>query len=206
MIFNIDLDKNHYRVFIGLIAWMILTYMLPNKYVLLPPSEVNQTFVDQMIPLSSIWIWVYISYYFFIFFPYLFGENIKRRKLLLSTYTTSAGVSCLIFFAFPTSISRELYPLQVVSLSDQVLNIIRTVDASVNCIPSMHIALSLIATLTYWTEDKLKGSLASFWFLMISYSTMATKQHYFHDVITGAFLGLFFWVICFYSLKKTNHL
>lgn len=204
MVLGINLEKNHMRNFILLVVWMIITYMFPNKYILLPPSEVQTTFIDHAIPLSSHWIWVYVSYYVFIFAPYLLSENLVVRKILFSSYMSAASFSCLIFFAFPTSISREQHPLEVVNLSDYVLQFIRNADASVNCVPSMHIALSLIATLTLALQNKKMGGLAALWFLMISYSTMATKQHYFYDVLAGVIFGLIFWLASFKYLKKQN--
>ena len=202
MALGLDLEKNHIRNFILLAIWMILTYMFPNKFILTQPQEVQTTFIDHAIPLSSPWIWVYVSYYLFIFAPYLFSQNLMFRKMIFSSYMSAASISCLIFFAFPTSISRDLHPLEVNSFSDHALQFIRNADTSVNCVPSMHIALSLISTLTLALYNRKIGILAGFWFLMISYSTMATKQHYFYDVAAGAIFGFIFWYTSLIYLKK----
>ena len=206
MLFKYDLRKNHAFNFCFLIAWTLATYVLPNKIVWLPPREVGLTFIDSLIPLNSHWIWVYISYYPFIFLPFLLSPNLKSRKILFSSFVFATGVAFFLFFLFPTTISRELYPLYVTNWSDSILYLIRSSDESTNCIPSMHVASSLIAALTFCYEGKKRGTLALFWFLMISYSTMATKQHYFYDFVTGAAYGAFCWSFCFYNLKKLKEI
>ncbi|MGZ3726992.1 MAG: phosphatase PAP2 family protein [Pseudobdellovibrio sp.] len=177
--------------------------MLPNKIVWLPPTEVGLTFIDRAIPLNSHWIWVYVSYYPFIFLPFLLTRDIKVRKILFFSFVAATGLAFFIFFLYPTTIARELYPLEVRNWSDSILYLIRTTDESSNCIPSMHVASSLIAALTFCYEGKKRGVLAMFWFLMISYSTMATKQHYFYDVVTGTLFGGLCWSFCFLRLKKS---
>lgn len=193
---NIQLSQNQFFWLILLIVWQLLTYMLPNKIILFEPRPVPLSMVDDMIPLTSWWIWFYVSYYVFIFGTFLFVKFEKTKKILYLTYTSSALFSCFYFFLLPTSIDRELYPIgEINGLSDWALNFIRSTDTSVNCLPSMHIALSLSATLCISSENRLKGLLAFVWFCLISYSTMATKQHYFYDFIAGVVLAVVFWTL-----------
>lgn len=193
---NIQLSQNQFFWLVLLIVWQSLTYMLPNKIIFFEPRPVPLSTIDEMIPLSSWWVWPYISYYFFIFGTFLFLKHEKTKKILVLTYTGSALFSCFYFFLFPTSIDRELYPVSdVMGLSGWALNFIRSTDTSVNCLPSMHIALSLTATLCISMESRLKGLLAFVWFCLISYSTMATKQHYFYDFVAGVVLSVCFWFV-----------
>jgi membrane-associated phospholipid phosphatase len=192
---NIQLSQNQFTWLIVLIVWQLLTYMLPNKIILFEPRPVPLSMVDDMIPMSSWWIWFYVSYYIFIFGTFLFLKFEKTKKLLFMSYTSSALFSCFCFFLFPTSIDRELYPIgEIKGLSDWALNFIRSTDTSVNCLPSMHIALSLTATLCIYSESRKYGLLAFIWFSLISYSTMATKQHYFYDFVAGVVLAVVFWI------------
>lgn len=191
---NIQLSQNQFFWLALLIVWQSLTYMLPNKIILFEPRPVPLSVIDDMIALSSWWVWFYISYYFFIFGTFLFLKHEKTKKVLYLAYASSALFSCFCFFFFPTSIDRELYPVgEVKGLSDWALNFIRSADTSVNCLPSMHITLSLTATLCISSESRLKGLLAFVWFVLISYSTMATKQHYFYDFVAGVVLAVVFW-------------
>ena len=61
----------------------------------------------------------------------------------------------------------------------------------VNCLPSMHVCMSFVAaaclSLVY---GRVGRALVWAWFVAICYSTMATKQHYFVDLIAGFALGV----------------
>jgi membrane-associated phospholipid phosphatase len=67
----------------------------------------------------------------------------------------------------------------------------------------MHIALSLSAALSINLESKKNGAVAFIWFALISYSTMATKQHYFYDFVAGILLACCFW---YFSKKVCDRL
>ncbi len=192
---KIDVDKHRWLIVGALIFWVYATYMLPNKVVWREPMPVRATPVDEFVTLSTLWVWPYVSYYIYIFGAFLALRTEKFKKVLILAYATAGLASTVIFFSFPTMISRdERYPLaQVTDLSDWVLDFIRSSDRSINCMPSMHVALSLIATLTICSEQKKWRPVAVIWFTLIAYSTMATKQHYFYDVISGSLHGLVFW-------------
>jgi len=176
--------------------------MLPNKLILRAPWPVPATSVDNWIVVSSPWIWIYVSFYIYFGGAYLFSKSLFNRQLYFYSYMTSATISMFYFFMFPTSITREKYAIEALGPSDSVLNFIRAIDTSVNCLPSMHICLSTIATLTLFRVSKVFGIFALLWLGLIAFSTMATKQHYFLDVVTGAALGAATWAAVFIYLKR----
>lgn len=178
--------------------------MLPNKLSLLEPWPVPATPVDHWVAVSSWWIWVYVSFYIYFIGVYLFSTALFERRLLFYSYMSSATISMFAFFIFPTSITREKYLISQYGYSESMLNFIRSVDASINCLPSMHICLSTIATISVFRMSKSLGYWALLWLGLIAYSTMATKQHYFYDVLTGAALGGFTWMSVFFYLKRTE--
>jgi membrane-associated phospholipid phosphatase len=174
-----------------LLAWVILTYYLPNNYLILNPFPVPATFVDQWIGLSPSWVWAYVSYYFYLAGAYLFVRDEQNLNQVVYSYAFSTLIAFFIFFLLPTSLPRFLYPLENPNTwAVWMLNHVRGVDQSINCAPSMHITMSTIAALTYYKESKKMGVLTALWGLLIAYSTMATKQHYFWDVVTGFIFGL----------------
>jgi membrane-associated phospholipid phosphatase len=199
---KLDFQKQHYQLVFFSLFWQILTYMLPNRFLLREPWPVPVTPVDHLVPVSSLWIWIYVSFYLFIAGTYFFSKDVFDRQLIFYSYVGSATFSFFYFFIFPSSIDRAPYLIQSLGPSDQVLNLIRTTDASVNCFPSMHICLSTVAAMTLYKSSKKWGMFGIFWLCMIAYSTMATKQHYFYDVISGAMLGALTWFSVFTLLKK----
>ena len=201
---KIDFEKHHYQLVFISLFWQIVTYMLPNKFSIRVPWPVPVTGVDNWVQVSSPWIWVYVSFYFFIGGTYLFSRDLFNRRLIFYSYMGSATFSFFYFFILPTSISRAPYTINNFGPSEVVLNFIRTLDTSVNCLPSMHICLSTVAALTLIKTSKKWGLFGVFWLFMIAYSTMATKQHYFYDVVTGAFLGIFTWLSVYFYLRRKD--
>lgn len=204
MSFKLNVDIKHLTKVTLTFVFLTLAYVLPNKIILTPAWLVPLTFIDNLIPISEAWIWAYISYYPFIFGAFLFIQGDFHRKLIFNSYLISASFASVIFFIFPTVIPRDFYPVIDRSLSGAILLVLRFIDRSTNCLPSMHICLSLIATLSVWSASKKHRAFCIVWFLLITYSTMATKQHYFIDVLTGAILGLVVWIITYKTLRRKN--
>jgi membrane-associated phospholipid phosphatase len=61
-------------------------------------------------------------------------------------------------------------------------------DAPANCLPSLHVSSCFISSLCFWSESRKKAIALSLWSVVVSISTMTTKQHYFIDVWTAALL------------------
>lgn len=174
-----------------ILFWIIVLYMLPQKFPIFEGQLVPVTFVDHLIPLSASWIWIYVSYYFYLIGAFLIARGNNANQIFYSFFC-SAILGTIIFFLFPTLIDRDLHPLiDATSLSGWMLSVIRMTDAPLNCAPSMHIAMTTIAAGTFVRERTWFSWPAIIWAILIAYSTMATKQHYWWDVVTGFTLGLF---------------
>jgi membrane-associated phospholipid phosphatase len=200
---NSELSPSPIKWLIFLIVWTSLAYMLPNKIVFFEPLQVPRTFVDDLISLNPIWIWPYISFYFLIFGAFLYVQSEYFKKIIFCSYCTSTAAASLFYFFFPTAIERDPYlnANETLSISAWALNLIRTADTNVNCLPSMHISLSLLAALALTKESSKLWFISFLWFSLIAYSTMATKQHFFLDVAAGFAFGLLFWFISKKILK-----
>lgn len=175
-----------------LLLWIIVAYVVPNQFQLTSPVPVPLTPVDRSIPLSPFfWTWIYISYYPYLISVFFFVRDEENLNQYFYSLFVSAAVAAMIFFAYPTSIPRELYPLnEITGVPDGILNFLRSIDASVNCAPSMHVTMTTIAGLTAHRESRRLGPAAAAWAVLIFYSTMATKQHYFIDVMGGLVFGV----------------
>jgi membrane-associated phospholipid phosphatase len=184
---------NLLRAFL-LFGWTMLAYFIPNKFTFFQSHSVVLTPLDHMTPLIPSTIWIYISYYPFLIAAYFFASGHKKeQQVYIGAMALSAAIGCLIFIFFPTEIPRDLYPwLGRSDMHTRMLDAIREADRPVNCLPSMHVCMTLIAALTYSITSKRFWTKAFvwIWFLAICFSTMATKQHYFVDVLAGFGLGV----------------
>jgi membrane-associated phospholipid phosphatase len=63
-------------------------------------------------------------------------------------------------------------------------------DSPANCLPSLHVANSFLATLHWFRRSSGKFWFYIFWTLIICASTLTTKQHYFYDVVGGLLVAV----------------
>jgi membrane-associated phospholipid phosphatase len=194
--------QNRFAGGLMLLAWIILCYMLPNKFLLRTPQLVPLTLVDQLVHFSPGWIWAYVSYYPYLIAVYFLIEKNENLNRYFYCLLSTAFFSCLFFFAYPTLIMRDMYPLLMThDLTGSILGLIRNLDESVNCAPSMHITMTTVAYLSIRKDDREYTVPMLLWALLIAYSTMATKQHYFVDVLSGLCFG----VAAFNSFNRAEY-
>lgn len=178
----------------GLLLALVIAcgYFIPNNYIVFPLHQVVLTRVDGWVALQPAWIWFYISYYLLLVWAYFYTTATLAQRIYFGAMSLAAGVGFVVFFFFPTMISRDLYPWTgAITLSSKMLEHIRGADYPVNCLPSMHICMSFIAASCISLVAARTGRiLVWLWFFGIAYSTMATKQHYFVDVVAGFCLGI----------------
>ena len=175
-----------------LAAIVVFGYFIPNKYILFPTHTVFLTRIDQWVALQPTWIWFYVAYYPLLISAWFVTTGTVLQRVYFSSMALATGVGFFVFFFFPTMISRDLYPLAgTMDASTQMLAHIRGADIPVNCLPSMHVCGSFIAA-TCISPFTSRNWRILIWglFAAICYSTLATKQHYFVDLVAGFCLGL----------------
>ncbi len=138
--------------------------------VVLEPSP-----VDRAIPFLPLTAVVYLSQ-----FPLLFLALWRARDAEAMTRTFVAiGIATLvsvaIFMVFPTTIPRP-------GGAGTLLEALYLFDVPTNCFPSLHVSLALIAAAGFARGRG--GAIA--WAVLISLSTLTTKQHVAVDVLGGA--------------------
>ena len=130
-------------------------------------------------------LWLYVS-----LVP---GLQNDRRDLLgwgIAAATLSA-IGLDIFYFWPTAV-----PSSGVEWSQESgFAFLKTVDASGNACPSLHVAFAVFSAvwisrvLSQTGAGPLLRALNWLWCLGITYSTVATRQHVAFDVLAGAILG-----------------
>jgi membrane-associated phospholipid phosphatase len=154
------------------------------------------TEIDHAIPFLPWTVWLYGTVTWTTLFACLHVPDRLHARRLYFTLALSAVISWLVFFAFPTSYPRELFPLvDDGSATVRELLDIREADSPTNCFPSLHVALAFGIALCWndWLRARWARPLPFLWAAVVSFCTLTTKQHYFVDVPAGMVVGILAW-------------
>lgn len=176
-------------------------YLLKNPFFAVIQIKTNT--IDDIVGFVPVFIYFYLSLWVYVSLPPIL---IKSRKELIA-YGFYVGALCVSGIVFYALIPTAVPPYAVDWSSHPEFAFLRSVDMSGNAFPSMHVATALFSWA--WLHRELKEMKASHitlaisaaWCLGIIYSTMATKQHVFYDVVGGIVLGGLF---AFLTLRDYN--
>lgn len=161
-----------------------LTDRLQGAGTLLPPSA-----LDRAIPFSSSAIWLYLSFFLIVPAGYLLAPLQRIKWLTLAMQLTALGAGA-VYLLWPTTMA---YPQNDgVGISAQLLAALTQVDSPQNCLPSLHMALTVLAV---WAlsdgERKMRTVLWMLWGVAIAFSILQLRRHLFVDLAGGVLLALF---------------
>jgi membrane-associated phospholipid phosphatase len=184
---------------LGLFGIAAPLYLIPNHFPVFPPFELPLTSWDEHTPFIPQTIWIYLSEYPFLISAYLTMKDGRTLSHYVRSMLLILVLSTILFVAFPTSYPRHLFPLpdSLDPLSRFLFELQRTGDTPLNCFPSLHVGTVILTALQLRTHRKIFGPYL-LWALLISGSTLTTKQHYLWDVLGGASLA----VLIDWSLRK----
>ena len=183
--------------FLGTSAFMTLffwAYLYLLKNPAFPVYVMPLTPVDEWISFSPLALVPYLSLWIYCGLPVMLMPSRSR----LVHYGAWAAAMCLlalcVFYWLPNAvppahIDWDRYP---------GVAFLKNVDAAGNACPSLHVAAAVFSS--FWLFGQLRQlgvgavgqGLQIFWGLAIVYSTIATRQHVFIDVLAGSLLGLAF--------------
>lgn len=186
---------------LGLKALLLLTlptlvtvgYLGIQRAIVLPVHKIPLTWLDSAIPFQPHWIWAYLSLYLLNPIGPLFTRS--RQDLLRYArgilFLFACGFVCFVFFpvAGPRPLSTDSYWLY-----QRLIEI----DRPYNSFPSLHAGCAVYAVLfaAYASADTSRRilrtcllSIGWIWVMLILYSTIATRQHFFLDLPPGIFLA-----------------
>ena len=192
-----------YRLKYLLIGWgtVGLIYesssLLQGKATILYPS-----IVDRLVAFTPHAIWPYLSFFLIIPLSFLYAPVSRVRWMSLSFILTSS-IAGLIYISFPTTM---LNPIDYgTSISSQLLSHLITVDTTNNCLPSLHIALTMIVVYGYLNnKNRFTSILFILWGIIICFSILQLGRHLFIDLITGALLAIISGLVIQYYQNKNK--
>ena len=156
-----------------------------------PVTLMPLTPLDRLIPFQPGALAAYLSLWLYV--GVAPGLQMTLRELVV--YGLWAGALCVtglgLFYFWPTAVP----PLEFEVSGYPGFAMLQGVDATGNACPSMHVAIAMFTVV--WIEHLLRNArvplvLRAFnvaWFLAITWSTLAIKQHVVIDVLAGAALG-----------------
>ncbi len=127
--------------------------------------------------------------FIFPIFLVLILDTVEEVKRIGFSIIMCDMVAYPIFLIFPVMSIRESVPMN--TASEILLNFIYYVDLPTNCFPSLHVAVSMLSAFAIYHKTPINGIWAILLGILISLSTLFTKQHYFMDVISGLLLATF---------------
>lgn len=189
--------------------WILLIVTLTLFILYLPINSSDgatinfKTRADDLIPLWTPFLLIYISYFIFVVFTFIFFVRSKLYpvlKIALLAIIISCSSAYLFYLFFQNGVARPVIVNN--SFFDLTYTWINSWVAPYNAFPSLHVAISTICTIAFWKVKSKLFNLILIWAILIIVSTVLTKQHYFLDVIAGLALGFFSFRISGYFLKK----
>ncbi len=179
--------------FLGITGGMILFFtayfwLLQNP--VRPPTIMPLTAVDRWVGFHSGALPLYLSLWAYVSLPP--GLIADRRELLsygIAAYGLGA-TGLAIFLLWPTAV-----PTDTEWLGHSMFSFLKNTDAAGNACPSLHVAFAVFTAmelhrvLRVTQAGPLVRALNWLWCVGILYSTIATRQHVFVDLLAGAWLG-----------------
>jgi len=155
-----------------------------------PPIVMPLTVLDRWIGFQSWALWPYVSLWVYVAVPPALMPSLRT----LIRYGWWIGALCVAglacFYLWPTAVPRQALAVA------GTFEVLRGVDAAGNACPSLHVAAATFSAL--WIERLLRDLgvpnasrwLNAAWYLLIVWSTLATKQHVWWDVVAGLILAI----------------
>ncbi len=172
----------------------VLTFILP--YTLINNLSMGKEAYHLLLPIDSLIpfvpsfvIFYLITLIYVIVVPYIIIKDPKQFSALARSFIFTMFAAYTIFLLFP--VKTVLRPENLANgLFTGLVKMSYYFDApGFNNFPSLHVALSLLASLIIFEHDK-KHLWVWILFIGITLSTMLIKQHYFIDAVAGALLGI----------------
>lgn len=162
---------------------------------------ITPSWVDNQIPFSASAIWLYLSFFLIIPCGYFLTPLNAVRWLARSMQLAALGAG-VIYLLWPTTLHA---PAESGSgIASSLLKGLMAVDSAQNCLPSLHITLTILAV---WAIAKsrhtLMTGLFALWGIAIAFSILQLKRHLFVDLLGGVALACVAGVLAYWMTRTT---
>jgi hypothetical protein len=186
----LEMALSLWRIKLALMVGLTLLFCFPYVYIanhpLFPARDVPLTWLDSAIPFNHHWIWVYQSVYLLTALLPLVAHTREQLRRFVTGYALLVGICFFIFIFFPTQIVRHHPAEEDVNFMFRLLWLY---DGNYSALPSLHVGFLyftlMFARRAYGPPPHWVSALLITWFLLIAYSTLALKEHYVWDLVTG---------------------
>ena len=180
---------------IGLTVFFAVPYFTLQRWTLFEPLLFEEGWIDRRVPFEPGWVWTYQSVYALFGLPAWLSTSADRLRRHACGFVAVSLVGFATFAVLPVRCPRpEALP------ESGLFAFLVAYDRPLNAFPSLHCAYTTYSVLfalsglgpetAPWTRRIIASALVV-WMGAIVYSTLATKQHYFVDVLAGAGIATF---------------
>ncbi|CAB4775885.1 unannotated protein [freshwater metagenome] len=194
-------------IFAGIILAFV-TYELFNKAHYSYPPLVMRGWLDEKIPVISIFVVPYLSFHLLAAFvvPYLSLKLGNFKIFLVNGLAIILGQLFLdiAYTFFQTEVPRT--PVPGNSPFDWVLtHVVYGNDQPLNGFPSNHVTWSIVSIIALWRLRHIAPRISWFlmlWFATILPATVFLHQHFLIDIYGGIFVGFTAYWSCMFLIEK----
>jgi membrane-associated phospholipid phosphatase len=177
-----------------LVVWA-LGYVVSGRLVEHGETHSLAVRLDSEIPFSPPFVWIYLTVYMAFIIPFLLIQDKRFFRLCVASYLSVILVSVAWFMLYPVRHDRPSFAVD--SLSTWALSLMYAIDTPVNCFPSMHASMAMMAALIILEVSAPLGYLALVHTLFIGASTLFIKQHFVLDIVAGFSLAVLMYYLFF---------
>jgi membrane-associated phospholipid phosphatase len=174
------------------VLWIIVPYSLLQQVAIREILWVKPSSFDLAIPVNFHSLWFYLSFYGLLTWIGI-GVDERNFQRYIRSICWTALLSHLVFLFIPNGVTREAIDADSAPLIYQWLIL---ADEPRNAFPSLHASLSVLAGLAAIASPAfrpIQRIAAWIWITGILWSTIALRQHYAVDLISGGGLAAIIW-------------
>ena len=183
------MNETSKKILLFLIVIVLNTIGYKAAQILRPDGFSVTTWLDSLVPYISYFVIPYALYVPVVLVPFfLYWKDYKNYRTVSISFLLILVISIIIYLMFQTTTARaSVGPTDMFNAG--VLTVY-ALDAPLNSLPSLHVSMTVIATLFIYIRNRKLGTYIIPITALIILSTVFIKQHAVLDVIAGLVLAL----------------